>query len=1442
MGTLHLGIDVGSTTAKLVILDATGQTRFADYRRHHAAPQAVILDALREARSALGDHPLSLLVTGSSGLGLSERFELPFIQEVVASAEVVRRRYPHARTLVDVGGEDAKLILFQSDGMPDIRMNGVCAGGTGAFIDQMAALLNVTPIELDGLAARHTKIFPIASRCGVFAKTDVQNLLSREVGRENIAASIFHAVALQTLVTLARGTTPVPQVLFCGGPLTFLPSLRAAFARVLNFAPEDLLTVERAELLPALGAALAGGAQRMETTLEKLIARLSAATPAVATRNEHRLQPLFLDHPAFAVWQGDRARHQVPRADLAAMAGAPCFVGIDSGSTTTKLVVTDADGRVAFTRYRKNHGDAIGAVTAALRDLRAELIALPTPPVIARAAVTGYGEDLIRSAFGCDEGLVETLAHARAARAFDPEVSFILDIGGQDMKAIFVDGGEIRGIEINEACSSGCGSFVETFAGSLGYGVADFASLACEADAPCDLGTRCTVFMNSKVKQAQREGARVGDISAGLAYSVIKNAINKVLKITDMSVLGDHILVQGGTFRNPAVQRALELLIGRPVVCPDIAELMGAYGAALSARDGWRAVPAPSFFIELAGIEQASTYRTKQINCRGCTNHCTVSKLQFANGNSFFTGNRCERIYSNTGAQRLRGTNLLEEQLGLLFERPTTPQGQPRMTLGIPRVLNLYEQYPFWATLLVESGFELRLSDPSTNAIYERGAGTIASENICFPAKLAHGHILNLLDAGVDRIFYPMVSYERPQFQDANNSYNCPIVTGYPEVLDSTINPRARAGIPLDQPPITFHDVELLRQGCARYLAGLGVDKATFARAFDMALAAQDRYKAEVREAGATVLARARDAGRPVALLLCRPYHLDGLINHRVPSILADLGVDVITGDAVPLEAEPRLENRHVITQWAYTNRFYHAARWAIQQPDVEVVQLNSFACGPDVLATDEVRAVLAAAGKNHTVLRIDEVESLGSARLRLRSLVEARRNRRDEVPRPRPRRSTRTYMREDSRRTILVPDFSHFTSIPIIRPLRDMGLRIEILPSANRESVEVGLKYVNNEICYPAIVLVGDLVKALKSGRYRLDEVAVGLSQTGGQCRDSCYVPLLKKALVANGFEDVPVVALSTNFSPINEQPGMRFNYAVYIRKLMYSLALSDALSAMYHAVAPRERVPGAAMAVADRYLARLDDGRIPLKRRPILAAIRAAASDFNAVEVRPGELPRVAIVGEIFLKLNSFGNNNAVQWLVEQGLEVQLPALMEYFTSTFVNYEVDVRAGLRRRDMVWGATKLVQGYVEGFLREADEAQRDFRFYRPAHSIEQIASAASNVIDLTNHFGEGWLIPGEIGTYVESGVPNILCIQPFGCIANQVVGRGIERRMRERYPQLNILYLDTDAGTSEVNVQNRLYFFVNHARATLHPQAHPPAPAPTGEGSIWQRASAALG
>lgn len=1413
-----IGIDIGSTTAKVVVLDASGNVQFAAYRRHHAAPLATLIQILGTARQTLGACTVRLRVTGSAGMGLCERFRLPFVQEVVATAEVVRQRYPMVRTVVDIGGEDAKLILLHPTGMPDIRMNGSCAGGTGAFIDQMATLLQVSLPELDRMASQHTTIYPIASRCGVFAKTDLQNLMSREIDRNDIAASIFHAVALQVLATLARGYDPTPQVILSGGPLTFLPTLRATFIRVMGLQAADVVASEQSELLPALGAALAVDAASLTVTLDELITRFQAADLGTVTKQQ-RLSPLFTDAQLFQAWQTERHQRHVPRVPLAEVAGQACFVGIDSGSTTTKLVVVDALGRVVFTHYGKNGGNPIGAVQTALEQLRQAWAPLDPAPAIMRSAVTGYGEDLIRAAFGCDVGMVETLAHYRAARAIDPAVSFILDIGGQDMKAIFIQAGRIQNIEINESCSSGCGSFIETFAGTMGYGVADFAQQACTSTQPCDLGTRCTVFMNSKVKQAQREGAAIADIAAGLAYSVIKNALHKVLKITNPAVLGGTIMVQGGTFRNPAVHRAIEVLLEQPVICPDIAELMGGYGAALTALDQWHAEATQdrrsSHFIALGDLAQASDYQKKFLHCRGCTNRCTVTKLVFRNGELFYTGNRCERIYSNSGTQRRKGTNLLARKYQLLFDRPMQPTDTPILTFGVPRVLNMYEKFPFWCTLLRECGFAVRLSDASSNTMYEQGVRTVASENICFPAKLTHGHIFNLMAAGVDRIFYPMITYEKVEFANADNTYNCPIVTGYPEVMRSIINPEVRHNIPLDRPVVTFQQPDLLKQGCYRYLKSFGVSERVFTQAFARAVAAQAEYKAAVRAEAEQILHAAQAEQRMVALLLCRPYHIDTLINHRVPDILVDFGIDVITEDAVPLKPAAALNEGQTITQWEYTNRYFHAAHWAGPQAHVEVIQLNSFGCGPDVLAVDEVKGILSEYGKGHLVLRIDEIESIGSARLRLRSMVESVQgmppHRHSYTPRP----TTRTFTDTDKQRTILVPEFSHFTSIPIVRPLRDLGYRVELLPRATRESVDLGLTYVNNEICYPAIIIIGDIIKALRSGNYPLDQVAVGVSQTGGQCRDSCYLTLLRKALVANGFAEVPVVSIASNFKPINQQPGWKINYAALVQKLMLGLGLTDALSQMYHAVAARELERGQALHVANHYMQLLDDGSLPLSRSAVLQTIRQAVTDFNAIPVRDVVLPRVAIVGEIYLKLNWFGNNHVAQWLMDQGIEVVIPPLTEYFTSSFINWNADVQASLRKRDLLWGISHIVRGYVNSFLRAAETALSRFRFYRPTHTIDHIAHKASEVIDLTNHFGEGWLIPGEIGSYVEEGVNNILCIQPFGCIANHVVAKGIEKRMRERYPQLNVLYLDIDAGTSEVNLNNRLYFFVHHVQNT---------------------------
>jgi predicted CoA-substrate-specific enzyme activase len=1437
-----MGIDVGSTTAKVVVLDSGEETVYSTYRRHNAETLATLQSMLLEAMQALGDAKVDLLVTGSAGLGVTEKYNLPFIQEVVASAEVVRQRYPQVKTLVDIGGEDAKIIFFDDEDRPDIRMNGSCAGGTGAFIDEMSTLLNVPVSELDRLASRQTTIYPMASRCGVFAKTDLQNLLSRQIPKEDIAASVFHAVVLQTLATLARGRDPLPAILFSGGPLTFMPSLKEAFREMLKMKAEDILCAENLELLPALGAALAISSARRNYSIQELIDVLRVETSHTqSTQNRH--PALFESMEDYQKWEVTRKQHKIERVDIGTQPDVDYFLGIDSGSTTTKVVLIDAQGRVAFDYYSNNGGNVISAVQKGLSQIRQRFDGHSHSPRIARSVVTGYGEDLIRAAFGLDEGMVETLAHFRAAKAFDQDVTFILDIGGQDMKAIFVRDGHIQNIEINEACSSGCGSFIESFARAMGYNVADFAQLACSAEAPCNLGTRCTVFMNSRVKQALREGARINDISAGLAYSVIKNALHKVLKVTNTDILGEHIVVQGGTFRNPAIQKALEQLLGRQVICPDLAELMGAYGAALTARDAHlNHGKSENSFFSLDKVDGIGEYVKKDIRCRGCENKCAITKLGFPNGNSFFSGNRCEKIYSNGGKADRKGVSLPALKYRLLFDRQ--PGGEVRrtmlngnfssenksrltessqeircdapsaITIGIPRVLNMFENFPFWNTLFVECGIKVQLSAPSSNALYGEGAMHIMSENLCFPGKLVTGHIMDLVKAGVDRIFYPMVFYERNEFSDANNTFNCPVVSGYPDVIRSAIDPEKKYGIPLDMPAVTLKDEKLLKKVCVQYLTGLGIPIDIINKAFKKANETQSEFKDRIREMGAEILEDARVSGRPIILLMGRPYHIDALINHNIPDLLTDFGVDVITEDSIPLETEPALHNRHVMTQWEYVNRYFHAARWVGMQENVELVQLNSFGCGPDPFILEEVRSILGEYGKSPTVIRIDEIESAGSTKLRLRSMMESLRRSEQSSKRMRiPRKTTKPYQLEDRGRTLIVPDFAPFCSPPIVRPFIDLGYQIVQLPPPSHETVDVGLKYTNNEICYPGIICLGDLVKALQSGKYDLSRTAVGFSQTGGQCRATSYPSMIKKALVAAGFENVPVVTLATSLKNLNDQPGFRFSTSDYVYKASISMMLMDALSDMYHSTVIREKKKGAAQEIANKYLNAFMDGTIPLTKAGLLEALEQAVDDFNSIDTTSESHPRVGIVGEIYVKYNAFSNNHVAEWLMDQGIEVVMPSFFEFFAGGIVSIEHGVKTNVKQRDALWLMTILGGKLARHYLQQFDAIMQGYRYYHRHHDIQDIAGKAQEILSLNHQYGEGWLIAGEIASFARDGVPNVLCLQPFGCIANHVIAKGVQKRLKEKYPRLNLLFLDADAGVSEVNFFNRMHFFVNHAK-----------------------------
>ena len=1408
----RMGIDIGSTTAKVVVLNPNTDLLFTGYQRHNAEPLLSLQGLLKAAVQTLGTIDVELLVTGSAGMGISEKFNLPFIQEVVASAEVVSQFYPDVKTLIDIGGEDAKMIFFQDKGRPDIRMNGSCAGGTGAFIDEMATLLNVQVSELNDLAIHHKMIYPLASRCGVFAKTDLQNLLSRDVSKGDIAASVFHAVVLQTLATLSRGYNPNPLILFSGGPLTFLPALKMAFTRVLQVKPCDVLKVENGELLTAIGAALASGSTRQQYNLTELINRLSIHH-GHDQPGQNRLPPLFKDSSEFQAWTSASTDGEIKRRDIAELGGDRLFMGVDTGSTTTKIIIIDIQGRVVFDYYANNQGNPIQAVLTGLREIHRQFTAHGIHPTIVRSVATGYGEDLIRAAFGIDDGMVETLAHFRAASAFTENVSFILDIGGQDMKAIFVKEGFIQNIEINEACSSGCGSFIESFARSMGHTVEDFAQGACRAQAPCDLGTRCTVFMNSRVKQALREGAEINDISAGLAYSVIKNALHKVLKVTNTAELGEHIVVQGGTFLNPAVHRAMEQLLNQHVTCPDMAELMGAYGAALTARDSYNH-RGENPFADLVEHEKVSNYTKRLIRCQGCENKCAVTKIAFPNGNIFYSGNRCEKVFTNGGKTNNQGVSLPDIKYQLLFDRETTPESTPRLTIGIPRVLNLFENFPFWNTLLVACGIKVQLSSPSSNAIFQKGTSHIMSENLCFPAKLVSGHIIDLVEMGVDRIFFPMVFYEENNFCDAANSYNCPVVSGYPDVIRSVINPQGRYDIPLDMPAANLDNKKLLKKVCTKYLTSIGIPVRVAHKAFDQATAAQKQFKVQVRSTAAGILGESRAAGRPTILLLGRPYHIDPLINHKIPDILTGFGVDVITEDSVPHEPGQTLENQFVVTQWEYINRYYHAARWAGTQDHVEVVLLNSFGCGPDPFILEEIRTILGEYGKNITVIRIDEIESTGSSRLRLRSMMEAIRQRKRPLERVyKPRKVTRIYQDVDRDRTLIVPDFSPFCSPPIVRPFKDLGYKIVSLPPANRESVDVGLKYTNNEICYPGIITIGDLVKTLQSGKYDTSKTAVGFSQTGGQCRASSYPSMIKKALVAAGFEDVPVVTLSTNLQRLNEQPGFEFDIKEYMYKAVIGMMFTDALSDMYHATAVREVSNNTTQKVADKYLNAFWNGSISLDKDSLLNSLNQAVADFNSIDITGSDPPKVGIVGEIYVKYNAFSNNYVAEWLMRKDIEVVMPTFLEFFVGGLINIDTSVKTFIQQPNLLWALSFLGKKIVRSFLLKFDEILENFRFYRPHHDIQDIARKAQEIVTLNHQYGESWLIAGEIASFVRDGVNNVLCLQPFGCIANHVIAKGVEKRMKELYPQLNLLFLDADAGVSEVNFFNRMHFFINHAK-----------------------------
>lgn len=1457
---LHLGIDVGSTTVKLAVLNDANEIVYAKYQRHHTDVRACARDLFVGAAAVLGDARMTCAITGSGGLLLAQWLGLEFVQEVIASKRAVETLIPQTDVAIELGGEDAKIIYFDSG--IEQRMNGTCAGGTGAFIDQMATLLHTDASGLNELAASATTIYPIASRCGVFAKTDVQPLLNEGAAPADVAASIFQAVVTQTISGLACGRPIRGYVAFLGGPLQYLSELRRRFYLTLDLDEEHRIVPENAHLFVASGAAMARESDKL-STFDELVAAIDALGDTQGSEVE-RLEPLFASEADYATFKARHDTEVVPRGDLASYDGHRVFIGLDAGSTTMKAAMVGEDGQLLHTWYGNNNGDILGTAKVIMADFYAHM---PAGARIGHVTTTGYGEALLIEALKADSGEIETVAHLRGARAFLPGVEFILDIGGQDMKCLRVRDGVIEHIMLNEACSSGCGSFIESFAVSMNMDVRAFATAAIHAKAPVDLGSRCTVFMNSRVKQAQKEGATVGDIAAGLSYSVIKNALFKVIKLRDPKEIGTQVIVQGGTFMSDATLRAFEQLTGVHAVRPDIAGCMGAYGAALLARD--RAGADGISSVLSAEDIAALTVTQRHARCGRCSNNCQLTISDFGGGRRFITGNRCEK----GAGHRTRKTevpNLFAKKNDLLFNRESLPAAEaPRGTVGIPRALNMYENYPFWHTFFTHLGFSVVLSDNSNKKTYEAGIESMPSESVCYPAKLSHGHIMNLIEKDPDFIWMPCVRWERKEDPTAGNCYNCPIVMSYPTALGLNIDEIGEKHVEFMYPFVPYHDkVELKRrlyeliavERVADAEAGRGrvrgpkITRTEIDAAVNAAYEEDARFHRQIQTMGEETVKWVEENGGHGIVLAGRPYHNDPEINHALPELIASFGFAVLTEDSVAHLVKPERPIR-VVDQWMFHSRLYAAARFVTMRNDLDLVQMNSFGCGLDALTTDQVQEILEASGKIYTVLKIDEVSNLGAARIRVRSLMAALKDqeaeRRAEAERAgaayvqgdaapvapstdapvfathqydiEPQRESRsaafpkvsfTEEMREAGYTILCPQMApiHFDLIKEV--FRASGYNLELLPSTDRGAVEAGLRYVNNDICYPSILVTGQIMEAIESGRYDLSKTAVVITQTGGGCRATNYIALIRKALRDSGHPDIPVISLSA-VKLDESNPGFKLTPSM-LKAAVYSVLFGDLMMQMLYRCRPYEATPGAANALFEEFMERARALAPSFTRRTFTKLSREAIRAFDTMPLTgEGSKPRVGVVGEILVKFHPTANNHVVDVIEAEGCEAVVPGLLDFFLYAMSNASVqkdEIGSSAAERAAMSGAI----GLVDWMRKPVDEMlERSARFERP-EPISAMAEKATQVLSLCNNMGEGWLLTAEMLDLIDHGAPNIICTQPFACLPNHVVGKAVIKELRRQHPESNIVAVDYDPGASEVNQLNRIKLMISVAKENL--------------------------
>ena len=1596
---LRVGLDIGSTTVKAVVLDQSdslGDTLFSDYRRHHANVRATVAGLLVDIHKKLvdlgrGDEPIRLSITGSGGLALADNLHVPFIQEVIAGTEAIDKEYPQADVIIELGGEDAKITYLKPT--PEQRMNGSCAGGTGAFIDQMSTLLDTDAAGLNEMAKSYENLYPIASRCGVFAKTDLQPLINDGAAKPDLAASIFTAVATQTIAGLASGRPIHGTVIFLGGPLFFMSELRAAFQRALEGKVDEFIVPTDAHLYVAYGSALQADIDSDDQgnyfeahTCDDILKRLDELKNLPS--NTPTMPPLF---PTEADREDFNKRHHKEHIHIGTLEGAhgPHFLGIDAGSTTIKATLVNDDREIVWSSYANNEGSPLTAAINIVKKIQSEL---PEGAWIARSCATGYGEGLITTGLHLDEGVVETMAHYRGAEMVSPGVTAVIDIGGQDMKYLAITDGVIDSIAVNEACSSGCGSFLQTFAMSMGLTIQEFTQKALASTHPVDLGSRCTVFMNSSVKQAQKEGASIEDIAAGLCYSVVRNALYKVIKLRDSGELGDTVVVQGGTFLNDAVLRAFELLTEREVTRPNIAGLMGAFGAALTARmhyediadDDNAHVGADGRSVDAAAAEESAagdepnaaahaggivvdgvrhtvssiltgealnemSMTTERDVCKLCQNHCKLTITTFSDGSRFVTGNRCERG-GDAKKKRSDRPNLYDYKYKRCFAyRRLTDKNATRGEIGIPRALNMYENYPFWFTLLTSLGFKVMISGRSSHELFETGIESIASENICYPAKLVHGHIKWLLNKGMKTIFYPCVSYEDNLVPNTDNHYNCPVVANYPLVVGANMPELRDPDVRYMHPYFNLANHELMVDRIVEEFAWASVSREEAETAVKAAYAEDKVFKHDVQQEGLKALAYMKEHDCRGIVLAGRPYHIDPEINHGIPETICALGMVVLSEDSIcelqpgekldltdflsEGEEDPRKKNangfRHVddrkvtvnrmplrvTNQWAYHSRLYAAAHFVASYPGLELVQLNSFGCGLDAITTDQVAEILADKADVYTLLKIDEVSNLGAAKIRLRSLKAAVEEREANKAReaaaakavqgpkstgfrktgstaPTPGRqilldSTMAAnpkltkaMRAASKRaaerdlqaavaskngtsdgttgvtnaknakksghnnatmsryahrekfvkdmkkdyTIVAPQMSpiHFSLVESV--IRSGGYKFDILKHASREDVETGLKYVNNDACYPAIMVIGQLIDAILEGKYDPDKVCLAITQTGGMCRATNYFGLIRKALIDAGYPQIPVIAISTQ--GLEDNPGFKVTPAL-LHRTVKALILGDLLMKCLYRVRPYEVEKGAANRLYEQWDVIVREAlehhgfsktaaKTPwLKRRylpyPVLA--REIVKSFDALPLK--DVPRkvrVGVVGEILVKYQPDANNHVVDVIESQDCEAVVPGIMEFMTTR--PYITD----WNEKYLGTGGNKTLYALMRWSLDrynapiKAAIATSHGKF-KQDDPMPELVEKAAEVTSIGVQAGEGWLLTAEILELIEQGCPNVICAQPFACLPNHVTGRGMFGKIRRLHPEANIVSIDYDPGASEANQLNRIKLMIAAAK-----------------------------